>query len=132
MIRRPPGTTRTDTLFPYTTLFRSVPPTVLPERSRAHLDRGVVSIGCRERARLPHPLFAHLREQTPCRRAHGHNFCITLRFVGPREGARLPHPLFAPLREQTPCRRAHSRRNPRCHAPKIGRAHACNPVNNAH
>src|SRR3546814_7365388 len=26
MIRRPPGSTRTDTLFPYTTLFRSVPP----------------------------------------------------------------------------------------------------------
>src|SRR3546814_18222441 len=25
MIRRPPGSTRTDTLFPYTTLFRSVP-----------------------------------------------------------------------------------------------------------
>src|SRR3546814_16458284 len=28
MIRRPPSTTRTDTLFPYTTLFRSVNPTV--------------------------------------------------------------------------------------------------------
>src|SRR3546814_5281490 len=26
MIRRPPGSTRTDTLFPYTTLFRSVDP----------------------------------------------------------------------------------------------------------
>src|SRR3546814_3587682 len=26
MIRRPPRSTRTDTLFPYTTLFRSVPP----------------------------------------------------------------------------------------------------------
>src|SRR3546814_10437792 len=26
MIRRPPGSTRTDTLFPYTTLFRSVLP----------------------------------------------------------------------------------------------------------
>src|SRR3546814_20494613 len=26
MIRRPPGSTRTDTLFPYTTLFRSGPP----------------------------------------------------------------------------------------------------------
>src|SRR3546814_9308937 len=26
MIRRPPGSTRTDTLFPYTTLFRSIPP----------------------------------------------------------------------------------------------------------
>src|SRR3546814_9958345 len=25
MIRRPPGSTRTDTLFPYTTLFRSLP-----------------------------------------------------------------------------------------------------------
>src|SRR3546814_2853594 len=26
MVRRPPGSTRTDTLFPYTTLFRSPPP----------------------------------------------------------------------------------------------------------
>src|SRR3546814_5878073 len=34
MIRRPPGSTRTDTLFPYTTLFRSV---------RAHrLSAGIV------------------------------------------------------------------------------------------
>src|SRR3546814_15060082 len=31
MIRRPPRSTRTDTLFPYTTLFRS------SERARAHL-----------------------------------------------------------------------------------------------
>src|SRR3546814_6559930 len=29
MIRRPPRSTRTDTLFPYTTLFRSLPPGVL-------------------------------------------------------------------------------------------------------
>src|SRR3546814_10523528 len=28
MIRRPPRSTRTDTLFPYTTLFRSLPPQV--------------------------------------------------------------------------------------------------------
>src|SRR3546814_8572500 len=35
MIRRPPRSTRTDTLFPYTTLFRSAPP-----RSRAANDRG--------------------------------------------------------------------------------------------
>src|SRR3546814_11847070 len=33
MIRRPPRSTRTDTLFPYTTLFRSVAPTRL-ERHR--------------------------------------------------------------------------------------------------
>src|SRR3546814_1056203 len=32
MIRRPPRSTRTDTLFPYTTLFRSVP---VPARRRA-------------------------------------------------------------------------------------------------
>src|SRR3546814_20422742 len=29
MIRRPPRSTRTDTLFPYTTLFRSLPPLVM-------------------------------------------------------------------------------------------------------
>src|SRR3546814_16509301 len=32
MIRRPPRSTRTDTLFPYTTLFRS--PSALPARAR--------------------------------------------------------------------------------------------------
>src|SRR3546814_19707151 len=48
MIRRPPRSTRTDTLFPYTTLFRSLGFTV--ERTRTaglqesdrRLDRGVV------------------------------------------------------------------------------------------
>src|SRR3546814_12550045 len=31
MLRRPPRSTRTDTLFPYTTLFRSIEPLLLPE-----------------------------------------------------------------------------------------------------
>src|SRR3546814_1383768 len=35
MIRRPPRSTRTDTLFPYTTLFRSWNPD--PQRERAHM-----------------------------------------------------------------------------------------------
>src|SRR3546814_17379263 len=35
MIRQPPRSTRTDTLFPYTTLFRSPGPRPLP-RSRCH------------------------------------------------------------------------------------------------
>src|SRR3546814_8111080 len=43
MIRRPPRSTRTDTLFPYTTLFRSAPGTcqwsVLPAVSRRASDR---------------------------------------------------------------------------------------------
>src|SRR3546814_7311036 len=38
MIRRPPRSTRTDTLFPYTTLFRSVPPRFGVEAF--YLDRG--------------------------------------------------------------------------------------------
>src|SRR3546814_16639569 len=39
MIRRPPRSTRTDTLFPYTTLFRSVPP-ALPKNPMAPPRRG--------------------------------------------------------------------------------------------
>src|SRR3546814_2334635 len=35
MIRRPPRSTRTDTLFPYTTLFRSGPP--WPDRSKVKM-----------------------------------------------------------------------------------------------
>src|SRR3546814_4131928 len=31
MIRRPPRSTRTDTLFPYTTLFRSAPQSICPQ-----------------------------------------------------------------------------------------------------
>src|SRR3546814_13280092 len=42
MIRRPPGTTRTDTLFPYTTLFRSnarigSPLQLVPEAEAGHV-----------------------------------------------------------------------------------------------
>src|SRR3546814_5209186 len=36
MIRRPPRSTRTDTLFPYTTLFRSHEPTTRIARRRVH------------------------------------------------------------------------------------------------
>src|SRR3546814_5037185 len=41
MIRRPPRSTRTDTLFPYTTLFRSTPygPTSAPRDRSPHASR---------------------------------------------------------------------------------------------
>src|SRR3546814_3226827 len=39
MIRRPPRSTRTDTLFPYTTLFRSRPPAALLGRHCTHAAR---------------------------------------------------------------------------------------------
>src|SRR3546814_2617778 len=38
MIRRPPRSTRTDTLFPYTTLFRSCPSSASPVAA-SHLDQ---------------------------------------------------------------------------------------------
>src|SRR3546814_11961123 len=40
MIRRPPRSTRTDTLFPYTTLFRS-------RGARHHVERGLGHVGVR-------------------------------------------------------------------------------------
>src|SRR3546814_3860730 len=40
MIRRPPGSTRTDTLFPYTTLFRSWPQLVGYARAKEYLMTG--------------------------------------------------------------------------------------------
>src|SRR3546814_20082096 len=39
MIRRPPRSTRTDTLFPYTTLFRSCSPSSVPAISRGRRRR---------------------------------------------------------------------------------------------
>src|SRR3546814_3712696 len=38
MIRRPPRSTRTDTLFPYTTLFRSTVPTTFAEVSQSDVE----------------------------------------------------------------------------------------------
>src|SRR3546814_891239 len=42
MIRRPPRSTRTDTLFPYTTLFRSVTPAIICA-VRHHGEHGVIA-----------------------------------------------------------------------------------------
>src|SRR3546814_18946768 len=63
MIRRPPRSTRTDTLFPYTTLFRSLPGSrstgfrrgATPSRTascRHQRDIGIVPRGCEHRFRL--------------------------------------------------------------------------------
>src|SRR3546814_8804535 len=41
IVRRPPRSTRTDTLFPYTTLFRSRPLALLARLVRMHADRAV-------------------------------------------------------------------------------------------
>src|SRR3546814_7161093 len=63
MIRRPPRSTRTDTLFPYTTLFRSL--RILPPVDGGTLDR-------RPRRRAPRPAAQGLAgaQETRGRRRH--------------------------------------------------------------
>src|SRR3546814_9582007 len=58
MIRRPPRSTRTDTLFPYTTLFRSV------DTSPASFDRITASV-----PGFP-PQIHSIYPELPCARAH--------------------------------------------------------------
>src|SRR3546814_18283939 len=45
MLRRPPRSTRTDTLFPYTTLFRSIHSVFLYHAVKAGMDMGIVNAG---------------------------------------------------------------------------------------
>src|SRR3546814_10763017 len=53
MIRRPPRSTRTDTLFPYTTLFRS---------SKEDLKRGIAHVSWKSHQNGVHSPKAHLRK----------------------------------------------------------------------
>src|SRR3546814_20814904 len=54
MIRRPPRSTRTDTLFPYTTLFRSpAPANPAPDRVRLRPNFRILSFTLREHSNMP-------------------------------------------------------------------------------
>src|SRR3546814_7269786 len=66
MIRRPPRSTRTDTLFPYTTLFRSA----AHRREPATAARGGVSIGTYE-WQSDGGWMAKFMQQTLCHRHRG-------------------------------------------------------------
>src|SRR3546814_17132137 len=61
MIRRPPRSTRTDTLFPYTTLFRSLAPRQAARR--AELDLPGLVVGPEDRA--PGALLVAFDEESP-------------------------------------------------------------------
>src|SRR3546814_6412547 len=52
MIRRPPRSTRTDTLFPYTTLFRSLHPRLIGRAVVAHHHRWRMVVALDQQARL--------------------------------------------------------------------------------
>src|SRR3546814_14423904 len=74
MIRRPPRSTRTDTLFPYTTLFRSA------EGAYENVSEYVRDLIRRDKERLkPSSLVASrqsLRRHSMRRRAAGRNLCL--------------------------------------------------------
>src|SRR3546814_13101629 len=53
MIRRPPRSTRTDTLFPYTTLFRSYSPEHKAKRALDHDGQDAVMFSCRIDKNIP-------------------------------------------------------------------------------
>src|SRR3546814_11367971 len=78
MIRRPPRSTRTDTLFPYTTLFRSASPSA-PGTARP--DPGSAAPACRRRRRGGAAPGRHHSVRTP---------------AGGRRSPRLPAAAWAP------------------------------------
>src|SRR3546814_13438614 len=83
MSRRPPRSTRTDTLFPYTTLFRSQPRPLAPEAGDAVVvarHRGCDHVDPRAAMR------AHVLPQ----RGHGLRPPVHQQAFGDRDGTRLP------------------------------------------
>src|SRR3546814_9186172 len=70
MIRRPPRSTRTDTLFPYTSLFRSIRGCLVPpsreEFFRLHLRCG------KAKHRVPRNIIGHLRDDLGIVRSEEH------------------------------------------------------------
>src|SRR3546814_11917785 len=73
MIRRPPRSTRTDTLFPYTTLFRSLPAWVTPTRQPIAISRADAPcqrVGLRQIARTRRNRLG--RERKRARRSEEH------------------------------------------------------------
>src|SRR3546814_4033975 len=78
MIRRPPRSTRTDTLFPYTTLFRS---SLRPAVQREVFDEAAVTavarqIACDQRALRPQRSEEHTSELQSLMRISYAVFCL--------------------------------------------------------
>src|SRR3546814_4231957 len=98
MIRRPPRSTRTDTLFPYTTLFRSLGGTQAPPeeggRGRVAVRRGTRRDG--ERHRIGSPVGR--------RRLPGRLHAADLDLVD-ASSSRQPRPTDPPQRRPLPTRR---------------------------
>src|SRR3546814_2284114 len=73
MIRRPPRSTRTDTLFPYTTLFRSSPFEIRPGKGKRYgsiAKRSATSGSAAEGAPVGIALLLLQRRASPCAPVH--------------------------------------------------------------
>src|SRR3546814_18732916 len=117
MIRPPPRSPRTDTLFPYTTLFRSSPPhnvviphvVTAPKKQKCETDRGT-NLALDQN---PTEGKSHAFEVGPSRHsvaeapAHGQRFVQRIRFCTGSTGAE---------RASSPLSRRSTAR-PRCHPP---------------
>src|SRR3546814_10733070 len=75
MIRRPPRSTRTDTLFPYTTLFRSVRPQG-PAVARVETSDDPVRAGVRGGRGADHQMEEHTSELQSLMRTSYAVFCL--------------------------------------------------------
>src|SRR3546814_9887571 len=109
MIRRPPRSTRTDTLFPYTTLFRAFAARgqlLPPYDTTATLDK------------LEDVIARHGIERVICLGDSFHDGAAAGR-LDPAQAARLKELLARPDGTWIP-------------GNQIGRAHACTPVTHAH
>src|SRR3546814_5017949 len=131
MIRRPPRSTRTDTLFPYTTLFRSPPPGQHDPHNRAS---DPVSHN-----ESPELLHCYVCKQKYTQVHHFYDqlcpACAELNFFKRTETADLPGPVALLTGGRVKIRYQAGLKLLRAGAEliaKTGRAHVCTPVTNQH
>src|SRR3546814_2393157 len=100
MIRRPPRSTRTDTLFPYTTLFRSPWPHSSPNSSPSPRPTHPRPRTPRAKPKPPrHKPFSRLREKVPEGRMRAPlilNFTLLSPQTPPQQHTAQPHPQTPP------------------------------------
>src|SRR3546814_2150779 len=105
MIRRPPRSTRTDTRFPYTTLFRSASARNRPGLRRAVRSRGADRTECCAGSRIPDRLARDRSRTARVRRSEEHTselqslmrisyavFCLTKKKPVETQGANTHRP----------------------------------------
>src|SRR3546814_3168738 len=111
MIRRPPRSTRTDTLFPYTTLFRSAVAASAPQSMEPSAAPQIVNtIPVKELRPQPDPALPLDNRQRP---------------------AQIEEIVVTATKRAEPVRKIAGTVNV-LSGEEIGRAHVCTPVTNAH